>query len=41
MVTDFRENFLCYIQPLDQSFFPGKVGIDVGCGFGKYGFLLR
>lgn len=36
MVIDFRENFLCYIHPLDQSFFPGKVGIDVGCGFGRH-----
>lgn len=36
MVTDFRENFLYYIEPLDASFFPGKVGIDVGCGFGRH-----
>lgn len=36
MVIDFRENFLCYIRPLDESFFPGKVGIDVGCGFGRH-----
>lgn len=36
MVIDFRENFLRYIHPLDESFFPGKVGIDVGCGFGRH-----
>ncbi|MCC7418346.1 MAG: methyltransferase domain-containing protein [Acidobacteria bacterium] len=36
MVIDFRENFLKYIEPLDQSFFPGKVGLDLGCGFGRH-----
>ncbi|MFQ5874193.1 MAG: methyltransferase domain-containing protein, partial [Dehalococcoidia bacterium] len=36
MVIDFRENFLSYIHPLDESFFPGKVGFDVGCGFGRH-----
>lgn len=36
MVVDFRENFLRYIHPIDESFFPGKVGIDVGCGFGRH-----
>src|SRR6266540_1077272 len=36
MVIDFRENFLNYIRPLDESFFPGKVGLDLGCGFGRH-----
>jgi SAM-dependent methyltransferase len=36
MVTDFRDNFLSYIHPLDATFFPGKVGVDVGCGFGRH-----
>ncbi len=27
-----RESFLRYIHPLDESFFPGKVGLDAGCG---------
>jgi SAM-dependent methyltransferase len=36
MVIDFRENFLDYIRPIDESFFPGKVGLDVGCGFGRH-----
>lgn len=36
MVIDFRENFLYYIQPLNESFFPGKVGLDIGCGFGRH-----
>ena len=36
MVIDFRQNFLNYIRPLDESFFPGKVGLDLGCGFGRH-----
>lgn len=36
MVIDFRENFLDYIRPIDESFFPGKRGLDVGCGFGRH-----
>jgi SAM-dependent methyltransferase len=36
MATDFRQNFLQYIHPVDEAFFPGKLGIDVGCGFGRH-----
>jgi len=36
MVIDFRQNFLNYIRPLDESFFPGKLGLDLGCGFGRH-----
>jgi SAM-dependent methyltransferase/uncharacterized protein YbaR (Trm112 family) len=36
MATDFRENFLEYIHPVDETFFPGKLGIDIGCGFGRH-----
>jgi SAM-dependent methyltransferase len=36
MVIDFRDNFLTYIEPLDESFFPGKIGLDLGCGFGRH-----
>lgn len=36
MVIDFKKNFLEYIEPLDESFFPGKVGLDMGCGFGRH-----
>ena len=36
MATDFRENFLQYIYPVDTSFFPGKLGLDMGCGFGRH-----
>lgn len=36
MVVDFRENFLNYIAPLDERFFPGKRGLDLGCGFGRH-----
>jgi SAM-dependent methyltransferase/uncharacterized protein YbaR (Trm112 family) len=36
MVVDFRQNFLHYIAPLDERFFPGKRGLDLGCGFGRH-----
>jgi SAM-dependent methyltransferase len=36
MVIDFRENFLNYIAPLDAAFFTGKIGLDLGCGFGRH-----
>ena len=36
MVVDFRQNFLQYIAPLDEGFFPGKRGLDLGCGFGRH-----
>src|SRR6266508_4842197 len=36
MAIDFRENFLNYIAPLDESFFKGKLGLDLGCGFGRH-----
>jgi SAM-dependent methyltransferase len=36
MVVDFRQNFLNYIAPVDERFFPGKIGLDLGCGFGRH-----
>lgn len=36
MKIDFRENFLGYIHPVEESFFPGKLGLDLGCGFGRH-----
>ena len=36
MVIDFRENFLVYIAPLRESFFTNKLGLDLGCGFGRH-----
>lgn len=36
MVVDFRRNFLQYIEPVDERFFPGKIGLDLGCGFGRH-----
>ena len=36
MVIDFRQNFLTYIAPVDETFFPGKRGLDLGCGFGRH-----
>ena len=41
MVIDFRDNFLKYIEPLDEAFFPGKIGLDLGCGCVPYGNLLH
>ena len=36
MVIDFRENFLLYVAPLQASFFSHKLGLDLGCGFGRH-----
>ncbi len=36
MVEAFREGFLTYIHPLGPEFFPGKLGLDAGCGFGRH-----
>jgi SAM-dependent methyltransferase/uncharacterized protein YbaR (Trm112 family) len=36
MVIDFRDNFFYYIRPIDESFFKGKLGLDMGCGFGRH-----
>jgi SAM-dependent methyltransferase len=36
MVCDFRENFLNYLGTEDLGFFQGRLGMDVGCGFGRH-----
>ncbi len=36
MVEAFRAGFLNYIHPLGPEFFPGKLGLDAGCGFGRH-----
>jgi SAM-dependent methyltransferase len=36
MAIDFKQNFLEYIAPVDERFFPGKIGLDLGCGFGRH-----
>lgn len=36
MVCSFEQNFLNYIAPVDEAFFYGKRGLDVGCGFGRH-----
>lgn len=36
MVIDFRDNFFFYIRPLDEKFFKDKLGLDMGCGFGRH-----
>ena len=38
MVEAFREGFLTYIHPLGPEFFPGKFGLDAGCGFGRHAY---
>ena len=36
MATDFKENFWNYLYPATPEFFEGKLGLDVGCGFGRH-----
>jgi SAM-dependent methyltransferase len=36
MKEQFRADFLNYIHPVDVDFFPGKRGLDAGCGFGRH-----
>ncbi|MBI4635712.1 MAG: class I SAM-dependent methyltransferase [Candidatus Rokubacteria bacterium] len=36
MAEEFRRDFLNYIHPLSEDFFPGKLGLDAGCGFGRH-----
>lgn len=36
MADQFREDFLAYIDPVRPEFFPGKRGLDAGCGFGRH-----
>lgn len=36
MTEQFEADFLNYIHPLSPEFFRGKVGLDAGCGFGRY-----
>ena len=36
MKEQFRADFLNYIDPVGEGFFPGKRGLDAGCGFGRH-----
>ncbi len=36
MSDQFREDFLTYVDPVRPEFFPGKRGLDAGCGFGRH-----
>jgi len=36
MVCDFRENFWNYLYPATSDSFKGRLGLDVGCGFGRH-----
>lgn len=41
MVEANREHFLTYIAPVESSFFKGKFGLDVACGFGRHLYYAR
>jgi len=36
MACNFEENFMNYIWPVEPTYFKGKLGLDVGCGFGRH-----
>ena len=36
MSESFEGNFLNYVAPNQPSFFPRKLGLDAGCGFGRH-----
>jgi SAM-dependent methyltransferase/uncharacterized protein YbaR (Trm112 family) len=36
IAADFRDNFLNYLYPATPETFKGKLGLDVGCGFGRH-----
>lgn len=36
MSVEFEYNFLKYVEPIEPSFFPNKLGLDAGCGFGRH-----
>ena len=36
MSCDFADNFWNYLAPATPDFFRGKVGADIGCGFGRH-----
>ena len=41
MSSTFERNFLDYIGPIAPSFFPRKLGLDAGCGFGRHIYHAR
>lgn len=36
MIPRFKDDFLNYIYPVNQDFFRNKIGVDIGCGFGRH-----
>jgi SAM-dependent methyltransferase/uncharacterized protein YbaR (Trm112 family) len=36
MAGEWERDFLHYIAPRDRRFFPEKIGLDAGCGFGRH-----
>ena len=36
MFDEYRINFLNYVDPVNESFFKGKIVLDAGCGVGRH-----
>jgi len=36
VIPKFEDSFLNYIYPIQRDFFCGKIGVDIGCGFGRH-----
>lgn len=36
IIPKFEEDFLNFVYPLNKNFFRGKLGLDLGCGFGRH-----
>ncbi len=36
VIPKFEGDFLNYIYPVQRDFFRGKIGVDIGCGFGRH-----
>lgn len=36
VISKFEDDFLNYVYPLKKEFFQAKLGVDIGCGFGRH-----
>lgn len=36
IISRFEDDFLTYVYPINKDFFHGKIGLDLGCGFGRH-----
>lgn len=36
IIPRFEDDFLNYLYPIQRDFFQGKIGVDIGCGFGRH-----